>query len=188
VGAPLRTIRRRGQAEAGFGMVELVCAMAMMSIGILAVAAMFASGMTQLKNAGSVTTASALADSEMENYRAIKFEAIGLGQTAVTGADSTYKADSAYMAVSNPLNQIGSTVVVNPCPATPCTNAVPTKTVTGADGRSYRVDTYVTWHTSSNSSGATGRDLKRVTIVVRTTTPSKTWARVVSSFDESTGT
>jgi hypothetical protein len=65
---------------------------------------------------------------------------------------------------------------------------VPTKTVTGADGRSYRVDTYISWHASSNSSGQTGRDLKRVTIVVRTTTPSKTWARVVSSFDESTGT
>jgi hypothetical protein len=77
------------------------------------------------------------------------------------------------------------------CGTDPCTNALPTKTVTGADRRPYRVDTYITWTTAANSDStnpATGRLFKLVTIVVRdTTTPTQTWARLTSSFDLSTG-
>jgi hypothetical protein len=64
---------------------------------------------------------------------------------------------------------------------------VPTKTVTGADGRSYRVDTYITWKAITNSNGTTGRDAKLVTIVVRDSTTSRVFARVSSTFDLSTG-
>jgi hypothetical protein len=67
---------------------------------------------------------------------------------------------------------------------------VPTKTVLGADGKNYRVDTYVTWRTITNSTSpaSSGRLLKLITIVVRdTAAPNRTWARVTSAFDESTG-
>ena len=37
------------------------------------------------------------------------------------------------------------------CGTSPCTNKVATKTVTGADGRSYKVDTYITWKQITNS-------------------------------------
>lgn len=168
-------------------MIELVCAMTIMSIGVMALFAMFQTGMTAVKRASAVTTASALADSEMEGYRAIKFEAIGLGQTAVQAADSTYTSATAYLAISSPTNQTTSTVVVTPCGSSPCTNSVPTKTVTGADGRSYRVDTYITWKAISNSSGTTGRDAKFVTLIVKDSTTLRTYARVSSTFDLSTG-
>jgi prepilin-type N-terminal cleavage/methylation domain-containing protein len=183
----LRRARVCTRDEAGFGMIELVCAMTIMSIGVMALFAMFQTGMTAVKRASAVSTASALADSEMEGYRAIKFEAIGLGQTAVQAADSTYTSATAYLAISSPANQTSSTAVVTPCGSSPCTNSVPTKTVTGADGRSYRVDTYVTWKAITNSSGLTGRDTKLVTIVVRDSTTLRTYARVSSTFDLSTG-
>jgi hypothetical protein len=61
---------------------------------------------------------------------------------------------------------------------------VPVQTLTGADGESYRVDTYITWQVVGS-----GRGVKLVTIVVRDGDDvNKTWARTASSFDESTGT
>jgi hypothetical protein len=60
--------------------------------------------------------------------------------------------------------------------------------VTGADGRSYVVDTYVTWRQITNSGSTTGRLVKLVSIVVRgNASPYPVYARVSSTFDESTG-
>ena len=74
------------------------------------------------------------------------------------------------------------------CGSGTCTTVDPVRTVTGADNRSYRVDTYVTWQLIMNSNGVTGRNVKLVTVVVRSpTSPTKVYARVSSSFDESTG-
>ena len=169
-------------------MIELVCAMGVMAIGLLAVFSLFQSSIIQIKRASTISTAAALADSEMESYRAITYSSIGLGQTAFDAADSTYVNSSggAYMA-RTPAGQANTTVIVTACPGTPCTNSVPTKTVTGADNKSYRVDTYVTWQATANSSGTAGRNVKLVTIIVRGTTNGRTWARVASSFDQSTG-
>src|ERR671933_5925 len=94
--ARLRKPGARARADAGFGMIELLLAMIVISVGILALFAMFNSGMTQIRRASSVSTAAALADSELEKYRAIQFDAIGLVDASVTGADSTYKGDVAY--------------------------------------------------------------------------------------------
>jgi prepilin-type N-terminal cleavage/methylation domain-containing protein len=187
--APLRRIRTRARSQAGFGMVELICAMVVLSVGILAVFAMYHSSFVQVTRAAKITTAAALADTEMERFRAITYVSIGLDSSAVAAADSTYTGSSggAYKAISSPVNQVNSTAVVAACPGTPCTNAVPTKTVTGADHRSYRVDTYVTWEAISNSSGIAGRNVKLITVIVRDTLTSRIYARVASSFDESTG-
>jgi Tfp pilus assembly protein PilV len=168
-------------------MVELLCAMGVMSIGILAVYAMFESSTVQIRRASTVSTAAALADSEMENYRAVKYETIGLATVDVDAADSTYTGDGAFRPISSPTNETDSTVVVNACPDTPCTSSVPTRTVTGADGKSYRLDTYATWQAVQNSSGTQGRDVKLITLVVRDAATNRVWARVSSSFDESTG-
>ena len=51
-------------------MIELLIAMSIMSIGILAVFALFQTGMVTIRRASTVSTAAALADSEMEDYRA----------------------------------------------------------------------------------------------------------------------
>jgi Tfp pilus assembly protein PilV len=168
-------------------MIELLLAMSVMSIGIMAVYAMFESSTVQIKRASVVSTSAALADSEMENFRAVKYETIGLADTDVNAADAIYTGDGAFRAISSPANQTNSTVVVAKCPATPCTNSVPTRTVTGPDGKSYRVDTYVTWQAVQSSSGTPGRNVKLVTIVVRPAGSARVYARVSSSFDQSTG-
>jgi Tfp pilus assembly protein PilV len=236
-------------------MVELLAAMSVMVVGLLAVFTMFQSGIIAIRNAGHGTTAAVLASSQMENLRAATYETIGLANVAVDAADTVYEGDVAYtvggsatsslaapMSVSDTTMQVtsgaafpstngfrvkvdyeivrvtagagGSTwtvtrgvdgtspvahdagaptpivqrVDVNACGTAPCTTLVPTTTVTGADGRQYRVDLYATWTEVRNSSGATGRSVKLVTIVVRDqASPFRVWARVASTFDQSTG-
>jgi hypothetical protein len=56
---------------------------------------------------------------------------------------------------------------------------VPTKVAPGADGKSYRVDTYATWQDVTD-----GRQVKLVTIAVRDgADANKVWAQIASSFD-----
>lgn len=162
----------------GFGLVELLAAMTVLMVGILALFAMFESGIRHLSRASTVTTAGALADREMESYRAIRYASIGLPDSLVLTADAPYSTDTAYQSTaSNRVNLPTCGLVL------PCTNDVPVQTLTGADGRSYRVDTYITWQTV-----AAGRQIKLVTIVVRDAAdPSKVWARAASAFDRSTG-
>ena len=186
----LRKISASAGREAGFGLVELVSAMAILSVGLLAIFALFEAGVVTLKRASTITTAAVLADTEMERFRAVKYSTLGLAQSDVDAIATSdrYKNDPAWRPISSPVNQLNSTVVVSKCPANPCTDALPIRTVVGADGKSYRVDTYMTWHAIENASGTDGRNVKLVTIVVRDAAiPSKVWARATSSFDESTG-
>jgi Tfp pilus assembly protein PilV len=261
----LLQLRRRAQSEGGFGMIELLAAMTVMLVGIFAVFGLFQAGIVQIRRASTVTTAAAVADSEMEKFRAIKYEAIGLTNTTVdtvvagsygstytgqsfyktdTAASTTLSAaitttsqttvpvqatitgfpssgpflvkiDNEYMLINNRSSStwtlyqtsdrglLGSTaathaagatvywiqrVNVATCGSSPCTTAVPTKTVTGADGRSYKVDTYVTWKQITNSGSTAGRLVKLVSIVVReNASPYRAWAKVSASFDEGTG-
>jgi type II secretory pathway pseudopilin PulG len=233
-------------------MIELMIAMSVLSIGILAVFTLMQSGLVQIQRAAAVSTAAALAEGRMENFRAVKFTAIGLSDTEVAGADATYAADAAHrtdtptttaqssmsdtatsltvasasgfptappfrvridsevmvvVAVSGTTwtvsrgqdntvpaaHSAGATVALKQrvhlpvCGTAPCTTSRPTETVTGADDRSYRVDTYITWQLVSNSAGTTGRNAKRVTIVVRNPTTNQVYARATSAFDEATG-
>jgi type II secretory pathway pseudopilin PulG len=256
-----RLLFARGRDERGFGMIELVAAMTIMMIGVLAVFALFQSGIVQLRRASTVTTAGALADAEMERFRAVKYETLGLDEPTITAlvtaenpdvyaADEAYGASTASTTVSGSVSASATSLAVASAaafPATaefrvkvdseifvvtagagtttwtvtraadgttaathnvgagvtlveraalascsgggsPCTSLVPTKTVTGADGRSYRVDTYVNWTQAANQAGLEGRALKKITVVVRdSVSPYKEWARVTSIFDESTG-
>lgn len=169
-------LRTRLRDQDGFGMVELLIAMTVMIIGVMATYAMFQSSALQIKRAANQTTAAALADVEMEGFRAKLYAAIGLDDTAVAATDATYKGDAAYKSLAADRVQLAV------CGAMPCTTSVPSRSVTGADGRPYRIDTYVTWQTVTS-----GRNVKLVTVVVRDGTDGRVWARVASSFDQSTG-
>jgi Tfp pilus assembly protein PilE len=173
------------RSEKGFGLVELMVSMTMLNIGLLAIVAAFNSGAIALKNAGEVSTASVLADKQMELYRALKYTEIALDTTALGTANSetNYQCDTA-----NKIDPAGACGGANQqtqqqktCASlTPQCN--PRQTVTGPDQRSYRLDTYVVSQTPP-----TGRAVKLVTIVVRRGSDLQALARVSSSFDESSG-
>jgi type II secretory pathway pseudopilin PulG len=165
----------RLRAGEGFGFVELIVAMAMLNIGMLALLAAFVSGVTATKRASRVATASTLADTQMELYRALTFGAITLDISSVP-VSAPYTTDSAYSA-SMVTGTCSGAVSANPqCNAS--------RTVTGPDHGTYRVDTYIVPMTPQD-----GRTAKQVTVVVRDTQKltGPALARRTSIYDESTG-
>ena len=172
----------RLRSEAGFGLVELLMAMVMLNVGILAIVAAFNSGIFALNRASRISTGSALADAQMELYRALNYSAIALDTTSLGSVDNTYRCDSA---LGGSCPNSTSPEVTASCSGSPLPNECnPSRVVTGADRKSYRVDTYITTTTP-----ASGRSVKLVTVVVRngSALSARPFARLSSTFDQSTG-
>lgn len=179
--------KSRLRREDGFMLVELVIAMAVLTIGILALVGAYSAGYASLNRASSTSSASVLADSQMERFRALQYAAIQLNTTcgATCAQDSTYTSDSAY----------SSTAQVTGCTSTGSA-CLSTQTKTGPDGKSYRVDTFIryscpiTTDTLSISPLTCGSGeplpVKLVSVVVRNTNGGST-VREQSTFTSVTG-
>jgi Tfp pilus assembly protein PilV len=168
----------RVREEGGWGLIELLMAMVMLNIGILAVVASFNSGAVAIRRASMTATAATLADSQMELYRGLKYASIALDDTTTkTLTDTTYRADSVLA------GNVNNSVTTTGCTAPLANECNPSRVATGADRRQYRVDTYVTVNSTTN-----GRQVKLVTVVVRRpASPYGTLVRQQSTFDASTG-
>jgi hypothetical protein len=123
----------------------------------------------------------------MEVYRGLKYDNIVLLTSEWNSAiaDSTYTADTTYQQnMSSPVAPKALVATVSTCPANvPASACDPSYTITGADHRSYRVDTYLYFDTPSY-----GNQLRTVTVVIRDSDDlTRTFARVTSTFDPSTG-
>ena len=160
--------------EAGFGLIELLIAMIILNVGLLAIIASFQAGIVSLGRASRVTTAAVLADQQMELYRAITYNSIRLASSSIPGT-APYTTDPAYSATQITTPACSGSPLPDECNAS--------RVVTGADNKSYRLDVYMV---STAPTG--GRSLKQVTIVVRDASNlSKVYLRQASSFDQSTG-
>jgi type II secretory pathway pseudopilin PulG len=198
---------RRLRGDGGFGLIELTFAMAVLSISLLALIGAFVTGGASLRRAGKVNTAGSLAEQQMELYRATTYCQIALtgnssGALSTTPA-SPYSSDPAYSStqVTTALSNTWCTAqspAINP-PYTACLSSLgarptpalsacsPSQSVKAADGRPYRVDTYIVLATGGSASTFVGRQVKQVTVVVRNGTDLKELARNVSTFDPLTG-
>ncbi len=159
-------------------MVELLIALVILNVGLLALVASLNSGVLAIKRASKISTAATLADTQMELYRAIKYSALALDDNATKNlTDDTYRADPVLAGNVN-----NSVTTATDCLTMP-NYCNPSRTVLGADRKQYRVDSYITWSTPTS-----GRQLKLVTIVIReATAPYAQLSRQQSTFDESTG-
>ena len=169
-------MRKRLRADqSGFGMIELLMAMVLLNIGILAIVASFNAGIFTLNRASRITTAAVLADQQMELFRAIEYESIHLASATIP-ATAPYTTDSAYNATQ---------ITTPTCGAGPSypNECIATREASGADGKPYRINTYIVETTPVN-----GRPVKQVTIVVRDgVDQARVYVRQASSFDQSTG-
>jgi type II secretory pathway pseudopilin PulG len=164
--------------QGGFGLIELLIAMVILNIGLLAIIASFQAGIITLSRASKITTASVLGDQQMELYRSINYDSIRLASATIP-AGAPYTIDPAYLCGGcTPL--ITTPACAGPPYPDEC-NA--SRTTTGADGKSYRVDTYISQMTPSG-----GRPVKQVTIVVRDGGDvNRVYVRQATSFDQATG-
>ena len=192
--ADTEVVRVRLRCEHGFGLVELLIAMVMLNIGILAIVAAFNSGIVTLSRASRTSTAAALADAQMELYRALPYASIALDTTSVGTVDATYKADSALASCSGYPNTT-SCLVTTSCAGSPVPNECqPSRSVSppnSPDRKKYRVDTYIILSTSTTTppTPSNGRAVKIVTVVVRDAInlSARPFIRESSTFDQSTG-
>ena len=113
-------MRRIAKSEAGFGLIELLIAMTVMVIAIMAIVAGFSSGMVTLNRASRASTAATLADKQMEGFRKMTWASIASSTgTPQTGPDGrTYRVDSTVQ-FDCPVGTLDTTVPGSPT----CTGA-----------------------------------------------------------------
>ncbi len=135
------------RSEAAFGLVEIVIALTMLSVGILATSGLFITGQVTLKRAAQNDTAAVLADRMLERFRAITWNNVALSGTLVAAADSTYTSDAALSGTSDLTDANGPVASANACASpTPLTcypsRSIPdvTHSETAPDHLSYRID------------------------------------------------
>ena len=155
--------------ETGSMLIELLISMMVLTIAVGAILSAYAGGYLQLSSASVQGNALTLADKQIELYNTLPNSSIALDALTIpTGSDPYVTAHSSDATIPPSTGEVtGATAVSGSCtsPTTP-QPACAVQTVTGPDGRSYRVDTYVV-ATQPNSSYTT-RSVKSVTVVVRT--------------------
>lgn len=177
--------------EPGMTLVEVLIAMLVLSVGILAIVAGLSSGILTVQRAAKSSSAASLADDQMESIRAVSFNAIGTPDT--TAADATYKASN------TPYSSTWG-VTLGSCASNYCQYS---RAPVSAAGGTYRVDTYVRWQCLPGSTlpgsppatppptctGGTvsSRAIKQVSVVVRDNSNLKILFSETSNFDSLTG-
>jgi prepilin-type N-terminal cleavage/methylation domain-containing protein len=160
---PLRRLRD----SRGFGLIELTIALSILSIAVVSLTGVYVASHLTLRRAAQSDAAAVLSDRLLERFRAESWDNIALysGQVGTVMADSTdpYSGDPALSdshlpatpvdfrqditETNAPLAYDGSqaaTDCTNPAPNEPVT-CYPEQTEVGPDGKSYRVDTFITW-------------------------------------------
>ena len=169
----IKRLLTRARGQAGFGLIELIIALMILNIALLAIVGAFTASAVSLSRASRVSTATALANSHLELFRSLDYDEIELNTDDVnTATDATYRTEPGW---STQVTD-AACVVASPwwCDAS--------RAATGADGREYRIDTYVQSQTATG-----GRAVKWVTVVIRDPQAlgARPLARVASTFDAS---
>ena len=163
----------RVSSEDGQGLIELMIATLVLAVAITALVGILVSTSLSLQRSAIRGTALALADKRLELYRTLSYANIRLDGTAITAMSNTlpYKtANSSDSTIPSATGEVicgGSDGQGNTEPT--CASPGPTEVQprltgqVGPDGRSYEIDTYITYV----SGGSTGRQTKQVTVIVR---------------------
>ena len=178
-------MRIRLKGEAGQGLIELLAAMVVLSIALMALMAGYDTAFLSLHQSAQKSIASTLANQQLELYNAFSYSKVGLDATTLTniqtaGAsyDATYVSDKASL--DNTAND--ADVPIASCGATP--NCYPVQTAIGSDHRNYRLETFVRDITNTSVSNISWTT-REVTVIVRdpSTAGSPELLRLTTAFD-----
>lgn len=191
----------RAQEQDGFLMIEVVAAIMIISIALLALMAGYDSAFFSLHKSSQKAVAATLANQQLELYSALPYASIGLNSSLVNAVGDSTKStyDSLYATntildgtKTDPVTgqQVANNGTQNDVTASVCAsdttdaNCIPIQTVTGTDGRSYRIETFVvdTSNTESDESNIrwTTRD---VSVIVRDPTNDDQIVSEQTAFD-----
>lgn len=191
----------RIQEEDGFGLIELMAALVVLTIALLALAAGYDEAFVSLHRSSQKTIAAQLADRQLELYRALPYGSIGLDATTTANVGTVGNAAYDALYAGDPIlagdfvtdQQTGVTsqlpsgtvndVVRSGCGSTP--SCLPIQTVAGSDGRSYRIETFVRDRTDpANNTGIRWTE-RVVTVIVQdpSVAGDPEILRITSAFD-----
>lgn len=148
----------RVREEEGIFMVELIVAMAVLSIAILALMGGYSAAFSSLHTASRQTVGATIANKQLELYSALQYTSIGLDATtlsSVKATNTTYVNDEAGL--SNAAT--ATDVTISGCGT--ATQCLPVQTITGSDSHAYTVETFI------RDIPVTTRSERFVTIIVR---------------------
>jgi Tfp pilus assembly protein PilV len=131
-------VRTRAHNEDGFLMVELVAAMLILTVALLALIGSYSLGYFSIGSAGQTSSAGLLANNQLELYSSLPYSSIGLDATslsAVKSSDATYSTDESSLPSG------GTDVTISGCGSSP--QCLPVQNLTGADHKTYKVETFI---------------------------------------------
>ncbi len=151
-------MHKRVHNEDGFLMIELIAAMLVLTVALLALIGSYSLGFFSIGSAGRTASTGLLASNQLELYSTLPYSSIGLDSTtlaSVKATDATYSTDESALPGS------GTDATTSGCASVQCT---PVQTLTGADHKTYKVETFIRLLANPNISS---RVEKVVTVVVR---------------------
>jgi prepilin-type N-terminal cleavage/methylation domain-containing protein len=184
----VRRLAARTADPSGFGMVEMLIALTILTVAIASLITVFTASALSLRRAGRKGTALVLADTQMEKYRTKGFTNVRIDTTLIPTSGTYVTANSTDSTIPPSTGQAAAGQNGDDtCPtSSEPPDCLPVQTVTGPDNRTYRVDTYVNYvnndATLSIRTPASGLTLKRVTVVVRDATSGEILVREQSAF------
>ena len=153
-------MRTRTHNENGFLMIELVAAMLILTVALLALIGAYSLGYFAIGKAGQTSSAGLLANNQLELYSTLPYASIGLDATtltAVRSSDPTYTSDENAL----PGGATGDKTITGCGSSAQC---LPVQTIVGPDHKNYKVETYIRDIANPNISTRLERV---VTVVVR---------------------
>jgi Tfp pilus assembly protein PilE len=148
-------------------MVELIIAMVVLTVGLLALAAAYDAAFFSLHSSARKSAAANLAETQLELYASMQntanttwYTLVGLDTTRL----ATAKTDANYLADYNALSPSGTDITISGCGST--ANCLPLQTLTGSDGRTYKVETFIRSVTQNLIPSGTAKEIV-VTVIVR---------------------
>ena len=169
-----RRLHRRLSGERGFLLVELLIAMTFLAVGVGALVAIYASTQLSLRHTSIEGNALTVIDKQMETFKTISYDSIKLSASTIPSSSNVYVTSPPSSLTSTQRAGITSSQVTGGSYSA-------TQTVTGPDGRTYRLDTYMFSATPTN-----GRAVIQVTVAARLVTSGvagEIRAETTSAFD-----
>jgi type II secretory pathway pseudopilin PulG len=168
-------MRTRVKAEDGFLMIELVAAMCIMIVALLALIGAYSLAYFAINSTNQTTSAGLLANNQLELYASLSYASIGLDATTlatVKSTDPNYNTDESALAVS------GTDVTISGCGSS--AQCSPVQTITAGDHKTYKLETFI--RLISNPS-APSRTEKIVTVIVRNVATGAKVVTMQTGFD-----
>ena len=153
-------MEKRARNDDGFLLIELIAAMLILSVALLALIGAYSLGYFSIGSAAKTSSAGLIANNQLELYASLPYSSIGLDAatlTTVRTSDANYNTDESAL----PSGATGDVTITGCGSSAQC---LPVQTVTGADHKSYKVETFIRALANPNVST---RSEKVVTVVIR---------------------